>query len=125
MTSLLLPLVPAFVVMIVCAVIAAFLRHPTIRGRIGERRVDRVLREALDGNQYRVHSDVILSSLDGTTQIDHVVISRFGVFVIETKNFSGLVVGGPRDAQWSQYHGRRNIDRDADASSRAFPPPRR
>ncbi|MGL6289483.1 MAG: nuclease-related domain-containing protein [Silanimonas sp.] len=107
MTSILLPLVPALLVMIIGAVVAAYFRHPTVRGRIGERRVDRALRESLDGSEYRIHSDVILPSLDGTTQIDHVVVSRFGVFVIETKNLSGLVVGGPRDAQWTQFLGRR------------------
>lgn len=107
MISMLLPLLPAFLVLVVVTVVAAYVRDPTVRGRIGERRVDRALREKLNGIEYRIYSDVIIPSLDGTTQIDHVVISRFGVFVIETKNLSGLIVGGSRDSHWTQWRGRR------------------
>lgn len=102
----LLPLLPAFLVLVVGALVAAWLTHPSVRGRLGERRVNRRLR-ALDAHEYRVYADLILPSLDGTTQIDHVMVSRFGVFVIETKNFGGLIVGGPRDAEWTQWRGRR------------------
>ena len=27
----------------------------------------------------------------GTTQVDHILVSRFGVFVIETKDYSGWI----------------------------------
>jgi len=38
----------------------------------------------------------------GTTQIDHVIVSRYGAFVVETKNMSGWIFGAERDAQWTQ-----------------------
>ena len=39
------------------------------------------------------------TTYDGTTQIDHIVVSRFGVFVIETKNMTGKISGGDRQEE--------------------------
>ncbi|WP_353885483.1 nuclease-related domain-containing protein [uncultured Treponema sp.] len=39
--------------------------------------------------QYRIINDVLLKTCRGITQIDHVVLSEYGIFVIETKNYSG------------------------------------
>ena len=44
----------------------------------------------------------MLRAPDGTTQVDHVFVSRFGVFVVETKNMGGWIFGGERDRQWTQ-----------------------
>lgn len=43
-----------------------------------------------------------LPTPDGTTQVDHVIVSRFGVFVIETKNHKGWVFGEERSRKWAQ-----------------------
>jgi len=40
-------------------------------------------------------------SRTGFAQIDHVVVTPYGVFVIETKNYSGEIKGGREDKQWS------------------------
>lgn len=37
-----------------------------------------------------------------TTQIDHVVVSPFGIFVIETKNHSGIIFGDANGSCWTQ-----------------------
>ena len=43
---------------------------------------------------YKVFNDLLLQSKDGRTfQLDHVVVSPFGVFVIETKNYTGKIEG--------------------------------
>lgn len=108
MTSLLLPFLLAFAFALIASLIAGWARSPAVLGRIGEAKVERALHVALNADEYRVFSDLILPSLDGTTQIDHVVVSCFGVFVIETKNLRGLIVGHPRSAQWTQRRGRRS-----------------
>jgi hypothetical protein len=57
--------------------------------------------------EYKVLNDVYLPLSDGTTaQIDHIVVSQYGVFVIETKNYSGWIFGKADDAEWMQtfYH---------------------
>jgi restriction system protein len=48
-----------------------------------------------------VHN-VTLPTPDGTTQIDHVFVSRFGIFVLEMKNMRGWIFGGEDQAQWTQ-----------------------
>ena len=60
----------------------------------------------LDAAVYRTYNDLYLPRPDGkgTTQIDHVVVSLFGVFVIETKNFSGWIYGGEDQRNWTQQH---------------------
>ena len=37
-----------------------------------------------------------------TSQIDHVVINPRGVFVIETKNYSGRIYGSENQLEWTQ-----------------------
>jgi len=59
------------------------------KGARGERKVHNALKEVIEGPDYKVFSDLILPTVRGTTQIDHLIISRFGIFVIETKNMSG------------------------------------
>ena len=41
-------------------------------------------------------------TIDGTTQIDHIIVSIYGVFVIETKNMGGWIFGNPNHAKWTQ-----------------------
>src|SRR5262245_5699759 len=41
--------------------------------------------------------------MDGeTVQIDHLVVADTGVFVIETKHYSGWIFGHPNDSHWTQ-----------------------
>jgi Nuclease-related domain len=55
------------------------------QGLLGELLVRLLAQFMLDKNTYhRVHNVTLLSP-DGTTQIDHVFVSRFGIFVLETK----------------------------------------
>lgn len=44
-----------------------------------------------------------------TTQIDHVVASPFGIFVIETKKFKGCIYGLEADRDWVQILGSRRF----------------
>ena len=37
----------------------------------------------------------------GFSQIDHILLSPYGIFVIETKNYSGEIVGSKSDKQWT------------------------
>lgn len=56
----------------------------------------------LDSDKYIVMNDLMLDTKYGTTQIDHVVLSVYGIFVIETKNYSGLIYGGERSDTWTK-----------------------
>lgn len=79
-----------------------FLRKkmPSIRGRIGEKKVSNILKRLSD--EYFVINDLLLKTSYGTSQIDHVVISKFGIFVIETKNYTGWIYGGENSENWTK-----------------------
>jgi len=79
------------------------LATPTFKGWFGEKMVHRALQQ-LDPVQYRVYHDLYLPhpTEAGTTQLDHVVVSPFGIFVIETKNFKGWIFGDENQRQWTQ-----------------------
>lgn len=80
---------------------------PEWRGQIGEDDVKRIL-SYLPKEEYIVLNDVLLPSNNGMTQLDHVVVSLYGIFVIETKNYSGTIYGNPNSQQWTQYsHGQK------------------
>lgn len=55
---------------------------------------------------YYLLNHVTLPLKDGTTQIDHILVSRFGIFVIETKDYKGWILAGQHDRYWVQvlYH---------------------
>ena len=63
-----------------------------IRGDIGEGTVARRLK-SLPSNKYAVFNDVMLKTGRGSVQIDHIVVSQYGIFVVETKNISGIITG--------------------------------
>lgn len=71
------------------------------RGDRGELRVARRLRK-LKGEEYVVLNDLLLETKRGSSQIDHIVISRYGIFVIETKNYSGWIHGHENSEYWTQ-----------------------
>ena len=79
-------------------------RLPSVKGRIGEELVGKMTLNKLDRKQYAVFHDLYLPRPDGkgTAQIDHVVVSPFGIFVIETKNMAGWIFGDERSRQWTQ-----------------------
>jgi len=79
---------------------------PERKGERGERKVHSALSSVLSEKDYRVLSDLILPVAVGTTQIDHLVLSRFGIFVIETKNMSGWIFGDSNQQKWTQVHKR-------------------
>lgn len=75
---------------------------PERKGARGERKVHNALSSVLDEVEYRVLSDLILPISGGTTQLDHLVLSRYGIFVIETKNMSGWIFGDGDQRKWTQ-----------------------
>lgn len=72
-----------------------------LKGAIGEQNVALRLR-SLDKSKYKVINNVVLQAGDYTSQIDHIVISDYGVFVIETKNYKGWIMGHERSEYWTQ-----------------------
>ena len=59
------------------------------KGEAGEKMTRDELSANLDPDVYSLHHDIIVPFKNGSSQIDHIVVSRFGIFIIETKNLSG------------------------------------
>lgn len=58
----------------------------------------------LDKDVYTVIDNLTIPSNGNTThtQIDHVVVSRYGIFCIETKSHKGWVFGSDKQKNWTQ-----------------------
>lgn len=74
------------------------------KGIAGEMRVSQLLTK-LSPNEYQSLNDLCLSTGINYTQIDHVVVSVYGIFCIETKNWGGRIIGSASSEQWTQYVG--------------------
>ena len=74
----------------------------TSRGWLGETHTKISLWLALDSDIYQKVHDAIVPSTNGTTQIDHLLISPFGVFIVETKNMKGWIFGSTGQSTWMQ-----------------------
>ena len=84
---------------------------PRIKGYMGETIVKMKL-SSLDKEKYAVINNLVLENPSGntySTQIDHLVISTYGIFSIETKNYKGLIYGSEYGKRWIQnIHGIKN-----------------
>ena len=45
----------------------------------------------------------------GTTQIDHILLSRFGVFVIETKDYTGWIFGSKTELAVKEFQSDKGL----------------
>ncbi|WP_087025343.1 NERD domain-containing protein [Thaumasiovibrio subtropicus] len=81
--------------------ILSILKSRWFKGKFGEFLVNRLLSQ-LSESDYTLVKDVTLPTKDGTTQIDHIVVSKFGIFVVETKNMKGWIFGSKSQKQWTQ-----------------------
>ena len=77
------------------------LYSPKIKGIIGEKSISSIL-YFLDKSKYKVINNIVLKKDTKTSQIDHIVISDFGIFVIETKNYKGWIIGHENSEHWTQ-----------------------
>ncbi len=73
---------------------------PKMIGKRGERTVHNILEKLPE--EYTTIEDVVLKTSRGTTQIDHIVISKYGIFEIETKNYRGEIYGDDYKERWTQ-----------------------
>ena len=89
-------------IVIPIAILAAVFKSAWFKGKAGEFSVNAAAKLFLDKDEYRLFKDVTIPAKGGTTQIDHIVVSKFGVFVIETKNMKGWIFGSPRQKTWTQ-----------------------
>ena len=54
--------------------------------------------------EYHHFYQVVIPTSRGSSEIDHLVVSPYGVFVVELKDRSGWILGNAADAQWTAVH---------------------
>ena len=92
--------------LIIAIVVFIFLvylaRHNSAKriGKRGEMRVISILSKLPE--DYTILNDLIFRTEKGTTQIDHIVVSKYAVFAIETKNYRGEIYGDDNRQEWTQ-----------------------
>jgi hypothetical protein len=104
----LLPRWHLFAILFIVWAVFKLLGTPAVKGWLGEWMVNCSLKR-LDPSLYRHFHDLYLPhpTEAGTTQIDHVLVSPFGIFVIETKNYRGWIFGSEKQREWTQQIYRR------------------
>lgn len=89
--------------LLVFVILAGILQSPWFKGVMGEFLVNTLAMLMLDKKHYYLIKNVTLPTEGGgTTQIDHIIVSIYGVFVVETKNMKGWIFGGQHQKTWTQ-----------------------
>ncbi len=82
--------VEAIILVLLCILIKIY--YPKFRGFMGEFWVRNELNK-LPKSKYIILNDIMIQDDKGTHQIDHIVLSNYGIFVIEMKNYYGMIRG--------------------------------
>ena len=87
-------------ILFVVLVIFIKLKMPIWKGKYSEKLVYNKISELSD--EYFIFNDLLFESNGRSTQIDHIIVSPYGVFVIETKGYKGWILGGENSEYWTQ-----------------------
>lgn len=90
------------IILFICFIAISFIfknLYSKNKGYIGEKNVAKIL-SSLPSAQYKIINDILLESNGKTVQIDHLIISVYGIFVIETKNYKGRITGSDNSEYW-------------------------
>ena len=94
------------------ALLIVYLYSPRFRGDIAESRVRRLLANGLEKTRYTVFNDLRIPSGGGTHRIDHLVVARTGIFVIESQYARGRIAGTAVQERWKRRVGGRSLRMD-------------
>ncbi len=81
-------------------------------GDVGERRVEDLLRFEAESQGAVLLNNLLLIDDKTTAQLDHVWIDRFGVVVVETKNYHALIRGKSDDKSWTACYSGKGRKRE-------------
>lgn len=82
--------------------------YKKIIGIAGEHWVKKELKKL--PSDYLILNNIMFKTKDELThQIDHIVISKYGIFVIETKQYNGYIKGNDYDKKWEIYSGKQKF----------------
>lgn len=88
------------IIVVFVAIIILRCNKAEIRGKFGEKKIS--LKLQLLSDEYHLFNDVYIQMNGWLVQIDHVIISMYGIFVIETKNYTGWIFGSDNSEYWTK-----------------------
>ena len=71
-------------------------------GRQGEALAAQIIRQALHEGDH-LFTNVSIEYDGRPAELDNVIVNKYGVFIIEVKNYRGRIVGGEDDYEWRKY----------------------
>ena len=92
------------IILFICFIVISFILknlYSKNKGYIGEKNIAKIL-SSLPSAKYKIINDILLESNGRTVQIDHLIISVYGIFVIETKNYKGRITGSDNSEYWTK-----------------------
>ena len=72
------------------------------KGFIGELGTNILQKLFLNSKEYHIFNNTLIPAGSRQTQIDHIIVSKHGLFVVETKNKSGWIFGRRDESNWTQ-----------------------
>ncbi len=80
-----------------------------VKGWMGEVGTNVSQKLFLDSKEYHCLNNTLVQAGSRQTQIDHIIVSKYGLFVVETKNMSGWIFGTAIDSEWTQVIYRKKV----------------
>lgn len=71
-------------------------------GKIGEIAATREIKSVLRDEDL-LFNNIKISLNDKSAELDNVIVNKFGVFIIEVKNYNGRLYGDEDDYEWIKY----------------------
>ena len=96
----------SFIISIIVIGLLSAIFYKKIVGWFGEYWTKQALNK-LPKDKYKILNDIFISTDSGTHQIDHIIVSKYGVFSIETKQYNGYITGNKYDKNWVRHAGNK------------------
>ena len=96
-----------WIIIIIClAIIITYkLFGAKLIGWFGEHWTKQIL-DKLPKDKYIIINNVFIETNGYTHQIDHVIVSKYGIFSVETKQYNGYITGNKYDKNWIRHVGK-------------------
>ena len=94
-------ILPLLIIAFIVLIIFLYFKIPNIKGAIGELITNKQLSK-LPKDKFTILNNILINTSNGSSEIDHIVISIYGIFVIETKYYKGWIHGNEKSEYWKQ-----------------------
>ncbi len=90
------------IIIIILSILISIYQIPSIKGFVGEKLVSIILKSFIKDSGY-LFNDYLFDMNNNSCQIDHILLTKKGIFIVETKNYSGVIYGYENSQKFYQY----------------------